>query len=487
MKSSIHRLILVALTVIGSAAIRADAGGDPPGVDPIIGDRAIVHVLDGADLDAFIAAFEADHSDPEVTLTAIDAIPGRPMHLLAVGLPDPLPPGLLDQLEVDLQNNYGAFLVSGEFLYENQAPEGKTGSTFVDGLGIDGFENQYARTLLNLESAHAHSRGAGIAIALLDTGLDPSHPVMDGRVLPNGYDFIDNDTDTSEQIGDGTMAGHGTFVAGLIAMTAPDAKLLPVRVLDADGVGDGWLLTKGLFYAIDQGVEVINLSLGSTYDAASVEQAIIEAESLGILVVSSAGNFDRNEPREFPAMEDDQGFGVAATDHADIKADFSNYNRRLGISAPGDADTDVLDPSTAIVSTVPGDEYRVWKGTSFAAPFVSAAAAIVRGQHPEWPADLSTALNVKAVLRATAVDIYPLNPEFAPDQQLGAGRLDIGAAAADGPIAPDLGDLNADGVINVFDLLLLLDMWGDTHTSADLDLNGIVNVFDLLILLENWG
>jgi subtilisin family serine protease len=193
-------------------------------------------------------------------------------------------------------------------------------------------------------------------------------------------------------------------------------------------------------------------------------------------------------------MDDEQGLGVAALDESDVKADFSNFSDRLAISAPGDATDGPIDPETMIISARPDGTYAGWAGTSFAVPFVSGAAAIVRGQNPHWPAGFDTYLQVKAVLQGTAVNIYPQNPEFADEQELGAGRLDIGAAAAQSPVAPVPGDITGgpgdpsppDGFVDVQDLLAMLEQWGETHSSADLDLNGSVDVGDLLILLANW-
>jgi thermitase len=484
---AIVRLVLAAVLALAGTSAFAQ------GIDPRVDDRAIVHVRTDAELDAFIVAFEANHAD--VTLTAIDSLPARRMYLLEVGLPPDYTEQFLEELADDLEGNYFQYLVSGEFLYLNQAPEGKTGSLWTAGVSEDQFQMQYGVELTGLGSAHSRSAGLGTVIAFLDTGVDDAHPELAGRVLSNGYDFIDDDADPAD-VGDNAdndddglvdeMTGHGTFVAGLLRLVAPDARLLPVRVLDSDGGGDGWLLTKGLAYAMDQGVEVVNLSLGSTYNVATVEWLIEEeAQALGIVVVAAAGNFNRSEPEEYPAMR--EGLGVAATDHNDIKADFSNYSRRLFISAPGDIASGPFDPELAIVSILPDGEYAAWEGTSFATPFVAGAAALVRAQHPEWEADLTTYVLIESTLASTAVDIYPLNPEYAENEELGAGRLDAGAAVGLGPVAPEtLGDLNNDGFVNTDDLLALLADWGLTHSSADLNGDGSVSTADLLIMLANW-
>jgi len=486
-----------ALIVAAAAALHGHAAGGVIGEDPRLDDRVIVHVNGVSTLQEFIDAFVARHTDLISMAIIDDDLASRRMYLLEPQFDGPPPVGLIDILAADIEANYGHLLISGEFLYENQAPEGKSGSIWVDGLpdGEVGFLEQYAAPKIRLEVAHARTTGLGVVVAVLDTGIDASHPRLADRVLPIGYDFIDDDDDPNDvgnrkdDDGDGDideMTGHGTFVAGLISLTAPDARLLPVRLLNSDGVGDGWLLTKGLAYVIDRGVEVINLSLSSTYNTATVEWMIEEeAEMHGILVVSAAGNFDRSDPREFPAMG--QGMGVAATDHFDVKAGFSNFNDKLSISSPG-ATGDPFDHGQAVISTIPGGGYAAWEGTSFAAPFVAGAVALIRSQHPEWLANSGTANVIQSSIETLSVDIYPQNPMYEDDESLGAGRLDAGAVALIGPVAPTvLGDLDNDGAIGFTDLILVLGAWNEVHSSADLDGDGHVGFADLLILIGNWG
>jgi subtilisin family serine protease len=243
-------------------------------------------------------------------------------------------------------------------------------------------------------------------------------------------------------------------------------------------------------------------------------EALVDARNHGIIVVAAAGNMDTMDVREYPAMMDvhdeDVQFpndewlvlGVTAVDDADIKAGFSNYHRNLFISAPGDSVVDgqgnpILDQS--IISTLPGGEYRVWEGTSMATPLVSGAAALIRSQHPESPANVQTFALVRNRFTNTAVELCELNPCYCPppnctgiskdedEPLLGVGRIDVAAAVNVGPVAPTTGDLNGDGVVAVDDLLKVISDWGLTHSSADIDGNGIVNVDDLLIVINRWG
>jgi len=499
-----------AVAALGSVALLAggNATGGLAGVDPRIDDRIMIEMNGASTPEQFIASFES--AFPTVDLTLLDTVPGRPVHLIGLTLPPNPPQGFIDTLEVALEAHAGGMLISGEFLYGNGAPEGKSGSTWVDSVAPSAFEQQYAKQLLALDAAHQRTSGAGTVVAVLDTGVDFTHPVLQGLAAPGGWDFVDGDASPSDEgnnaddDADGIIdegAGHGTFVAGLIHLTAPGAKLLSVRILDTEGTGTQWLLVKGLYHAIDRGVEVINLSLGSTYDSVPVVRAIAEAATHGIIVTSSAGNFDRAEPREYPAMDDvvvpdpnnpgqsieiSAAFGVAALDHADVKADFSNYDDHLVLAAPGNTAPGRPQPQTSIVGPIPGGDFVAWEGTSFANAFVSGTAALIRAQHPEWPSTVTTVLATELVLRSTAVNIYPQNPQHAEDLELGSGRIAPAAATMQAPPAPELGDLNADGSVGLGDLLIILQQWGLVHSSADLDGSGLVRIEDVLILLNNW-
>lgn len=495
----------LALALGPAPALRAqsDAGAPPPVADPMLDEWMIVRLAGddpAAALEGFILAFGSAYEG--LTLTPVDTIPGRAIVLIRVGVAagDGISGPEREVLEEDLTTNpaWLQYLVWGEFDYEGQTAEGRSGS-FWFWLGDDDgpFGTQYASDRLGLPAAQVHSTGRGAAVAVLDTGVDASHPKLAGRVLAGGFDFVNGDADPADTgdgldtDGDGAideMTGHGTFVASLVALAAPEARILPVRVLDADGVGDNWQLARGMFHAIDLGVEVINASLGSTYRSRAVEDAVQEAASLGIVVVGAAGNLDREEPAEYPAL-----FGgamaVAAVDPQDRKAPFSNFNAQVTISAPGACATVIeapgqCDPLQSIVGAVPGG-YAAWQGTSLASAFVAGSVALVRAQHPEWAAGAAALEGVRAVLVGTAADIDPMNPDHAG--RLGAGRIDPAAAVLAGPPMPAAGDLDNDGVVGDSDLLLLAGAWGLTHSSADLNCDGRVGSPDLAILMAGWN
>ncbi len=484
---------ILAALVLALFAVPALAG-DPPGIDPLIPGRAIVRLPAGASIQSFLKTLNADFP---IAASVSDSLPTRNLFLLShTALPHPA----IDDLENALNSTYvnSGLLVYGELLYENKAPEGSSGSIWVSGIASFGtFDTQYIRSRVNLPAAHARSTGATTVVALLDTGIDASHPLFAGRIAPGGYNFVNNSSNTAD-VGDGLdndldgatdeLVGHGTYVAGMIAMTAPGSLILPVKVLDSEGKGDNWWIAKGLFHAIDRGVEVINMSLTSTYDSLAIIDGIREANTHGIVVVSAAGNWNRSSPREYPAMDDDiPVIGVAATDDNDVKGAFSNFNSRLFISAPGASafSGGVPIPNRSVVSALPGGGFGFSEGTSMATPLLSGAVALIRAQHPEWPAAPATVTAIRQALSSTATNINPQNPGLAG--QLGAGRVNVGAATALGPVAPQPGDVNNDGLVNVADLLRVIIDWNMVHSSADMNGNGHVDVGDLILVILNWG
>lgn len=489
---------LLAITPLASLA------GEPmgPGVDPLVPDEAIVRLAPATTIEMLLDALEP--TLPGTTVAG--AIESRGIYRLI--LPADIAPVFAESaLEAQVDSN---LLLWGELSYEGQAAEGKTGSLWVSELwlGPSHVETQYGVDLLGLADAHARSTGQGVIVAVLDTGVDAAHPMLAGKVLP-GQSFItgsildasgaclDPSTqdvgDCLDNDGDGLvdeMVGHGTFVAGLVTLVAPESKILPVVVLNSDGIGDSFSIAQGLFHALDHGAKVINCSFGSTYKMEAMEDALDEAKFRGVLVVGAAGNFDRVKPEEYPALID-EGIAIAATDDLDLKASFSNFHPEMALSAPGESSLlpgGELDPERIVVSALPGGTYGAWAGTSFANAWVSGTAALIRAQHPLWPESTSTWNSVVSRLKNSAVDIDALNPPYAGE--LGAGRLDAAAATALGPVAPAAGDLDADGVVDGADLGALLAQWGPCETPgsciADLDLDGTIDGADLGVLLANW-
>jgi len=391
------------------------AAGDDGDDDGYLPRQAMVRLQAGMTIGQFNSQYGT---------TTLRAIGSRRIYLLQL----PVPEGDEEEWLADLLGNPPAALRWAELNYEGQDGEGRTGSFYVSSL-IAGnrFGSQYARNTLQLENAHAMSTGSGAIVAVLDTGVDATHPLLAPRIVAGGYNYVDNNSKTADvgdnldNDGDGLVDeshGHGTFVAGLIAMVAPDAGILPIKVLDSDGRGAGFSFAAGVFRAIDKGADVINMSLGSTYSSQALEDALFESRLRGIVVVGAAGN-QASDLEEFPAMKDD-GIGVVAVDRNDIKADFSNFNDKADLSAPG----------VGIFSSIPenseGHTYARWEGTSMATPLVAGTAALLVSLHPEWAEDHSRHALVQGTLEGSAVNIDPLNPGY--QGMMGAGRINAAAA-----------------------------------------------------------
>jgi thermitase len=249
----------------------------------------------------------------------------------------------------------------------------------------------WARQAIFLSQAHLFTRGLSeIKIAVLDTGVDIAHQELQDT-LSAGFDFVDIIDGADTFIGDylGTDAtpidevGHGTHVAGIIGGRginmpigiAPKCKIIPVRVLasmEVDGhkIGAGLIdnINNGIKWAVDQGVSVINMSLGVKHEDGGLphEEAIQYALSKNVSIVAASGNDGKNElyyPGALPGV-----LAVGATDRAGQTANFSTYGRHLTLCAPG----------VDIFSSFTENAYAFSTGTSHAAPFVSGSIALLR-------------------------------------------------------------------------------------------------------------
>ncbi|OGY95451.1 MAG: hypothetical protein A2611_01995 [Candidatus Komeilibacteria bacterium RIFOXYD1_FULL_37_29] len=301
-----------------------------------------------------------------------------------------------------------------------------------------------------------------VVVAVLDSGVDLDHPDLVNNIWVNageiagdgvdndknsyiddvhGWDFIYSDGDPQPDIDgeyDFTAVNHGTVVAGVIAATinqngivgiAPQAKIMPIKILDTDGTGNVMVLTQAIDYAVENGADVINLSLvGDTYND-NLKEAIINAYNKGVMIVAASGNEENIglsldiDPR-YPICELDnvnRVLGVAAVDSHKVLADFSNH---------GEACIDISAPGTEFYSTVFQDnsnevfkKYYLggWNGTSVAAPVVAATAALIKGAFPELrPYDIYN------IIISNATDISVQNPIHSVD--LGAGLINVGQA-----------------------------------------------------------
>jgi len=235
---------------------------------------------------------------------------------------------------------------------------------------------------LNPTAAWQHSTGKGIIVAVVDTGVDVTHPDLIGQLV-DGINTRDDHGDTTLPTQDDN--GHGTHVAGIIAAKAnnnvgvagiaPDAKIMPIKTLGKDGTG--WVsdVAEGIVWAVNHDAKIINLSLGSD-NAALIAPAIAYAAEQNVTVVAAAGNHGDQTltyPASIPTV-----ISVAAIAETFTPAktytrpNYSNYGPTIDIAAPGDN----------ILSTTPNNSYDYYNGTSMAAPHVAGVAALVRALNP---------------------------------------------------------------------------------------------------------
>ena len=293
--------------------------------------------------------------------------------------------------------------------------------------------------------------GQGVIVAVVDSGSGP-HPDLAENLLP-GRSIIG--TVESQDGRDIDASGHGTHVAGIIAAVAnngiggsgvaPNAKILPIQVLDQAGQGDARDVAAGVRFAADNGARVINLSLGGATESSSLTQAITYANDKGVLVVAAAGNGGAADKPKWPASLD-LTLAVTAVDQANNATSFDQRGDYIDLSAPG----------ANIVSTAKGD-YVTLSGTSMAAGFVAGAAALLFAAEPRV-----TNAQVRDILLRTATDIG----EPGRDVTFGAGLINMVAALAElqrmyPPIAaPQLAAVGHVGETLVANLELISDVNG---------------------------
>lgn len=316
------------------------------------------------------------------------------------------------------------------------------------------YSNQYAIGALDLSGAHDISQGKGAVVAVLDTGVQLDHPELSGSLTAARYDFADDvgvpndEPNNLDDDGDGEVdeqTGHGTHVAGIVHLTAPEARIMPLRVLDSDGRGNVFLIAEAIAYAVRNDADVINLSLGSRQESGLLEDIFEDlvpdddddgAEVLagvppeGVVVVGAAGNGNTNTP-QYPAAEEG-AIAVASVDEQEKKSGFSNYG------TASDSWIDISAPGEEIYSTFPTGQYASWGGTSMATPFVAGQAALIRSVRPALKpeSDGPNQPSVENFIKSTARSIDAKNPDYTG--LLGAGHTDIGASLRKANTAPTI-------------------------------------------------
>jgi subtilisin family serine protease len=331
-------------------------------------------------------------------------------------------------------------------------------SALLDGLGsfspvtyfgaqvLNVYVSQPATSLIRLNAAQNTfgASGSGIVVAVIDTGIDPNHPALKNSIVP-GYDFVHNLAGTPSEFADLTQStsalldqstsalldgtqivmlnqstsalldqstsalldtsqlphafGHGTMVAGLVHLVAPAAHIMPLKAFTADGNASLSDIVRAVYYAADNGANVLNMSFSLLIPSNELAQAVNYARSdRGVTSVASTGNTGLPSvgyPAAAPKV-----IAVASTSNADVRSLFSSYGDPTWVGAPGEG----------IVTTYPGGHYAAAWGTSFSSPLVAGGVALTMQFKPS----ASYSNTSKAISQATTLT---------PD--LGYGRLDL--------------------------------------------------------------
>lgn len=340
---------------------------------------------------------------------------------------------------------------------------------FLKGVEPPSFYEQAGRYNIGLAAAQAMASGEGVTVAVLDNGLKFDHPLMLASSILPGYDFVDGDVDASEE--EGFLQGHGTFVSGVVLLTAPQCTLLPVRVMSGDGVGNDFYIAKGLVWSVAHGADIANLSFGSEARSNLMAEVVAYAASHNVVMIVSAGNEATARPL-YPAAFD-AALAVGAIDTTELLANFSSFGPWVDLVAPG----------VNIYSAMAGDfEWGTWSGTSFSAPMVSGTAALILQLSPGL-----TPVQVRTQITRSARTELLWGQLESTDPRYGAGLLDVYEAVR----TLSLGDIDGSGFTDLADLTILsnyirMGQLPDANSAslvmADLDCNGKINMSDLTLL-----
>jgi thermitase len=274
------------------------------------------------------------------------------------------------------------------------------------------FGSQYHLKKIGADTAWDTTQGEGITIAILDSGVDATHPDLKNNLLP-GYNSYLGTTDSSD------ICGHGTGVAGTaagitnnaigVAGVAGQSKILPVRIVHENGTAGCYAyfssMSNGIIYAADNGAKIVNLSFGGVTTSSSVASAAQYLKNKGGLLFASAGN----DNADLTVPLNKSMIIVSATDSNDLKSSFSNYGQVVALSAPG----------SYIYATKQGGGYGGWNGTSFSSPIAAGVGALVMAANPS----LSN-IDVENILFSTATDLGAVGK----DNIFGYGRVNASAA-----------------------------------------------------------
>ena len=365
-------------------------------------------------------------------------------------------PRALNAITALLNINLGIISIETDQVVQTQgadagpAPDYLSDTTPVSYYGSTvwrGYLTQPGNQLILTDQTHAkfNTAGANVVVAVIDTGVDLTHPVLKNSLVA-GYDFTRSKSGGSEtadvtqstvavldhrrpaKVSQSTVAvldqssvavldnsdyaafGHGTMVSGIVHLVAPQAKIMPLKSFHADGTGYNSDILSAIYYAVNHGAKVINMSFNYSSSSPELANAVNYANSMGVICVAAAGN-DGEQANVYPAALKSV-IDVAATGDNDIRSAFSNYGAPpVWLAAPGEG----------IMTTYPYGTWAAGWGTSFSAPLVSGTAALMVSTTP-------IKFNLKSLLRGggakTQAGAALSHAQPISDVQMGYGRLD---------------------------------------------------------------
>ena len=411
---------------VGRTPVGVDADGDDvnepsfapddrPSPPPRSSDRLEAEALeasgDPADADTVVVTFRDDRARPaSVDGQKVETVPTSDLAVLDV-------PDGRDAIDFAIEVSARPDVESAEPNITAKRAESAEQTGEFERIGID--------------EAWTRSTGsADVVVAVVDSGIDPAHPDLAGRLVP-GYNWAAPGTYPVEALHpDPLQFGHGTKVAGVIAaahgsgtsiegVAGAGTKIMPLRVFP-DGTGGAPLadIAAAIDFAANNGADIVNLSLAAAGQSNTIDAAVLRAVNRGVVVLAAAGNegtFLSNSPANSP-----YAVGVSATDDNGDTVSFTTFGPDVDIAAPG----------LAIDTIAPGGGTTTISGTSFATPMVAGVAALLKARHPGWDGD-----RIVAELFSTAEDRGPTGL----DDYYGFGLVDAAAALGVAGRAPFVG------------------------------------------------
>jgi len=442
--------------------------------DTVVPDQAIVRIDAAQSIHGAIAGMNA---------AVLREIPGKNLYLVNV-------PGHRNfaELQKNLEKKKGVISVRPNRLVElpevNQVDEqfpDQSNPIYLEGTSPGAYYQQQQSGNVGSDSANILTSGRGAVIGVIDNGVEYYHPVfiyvdsttsdttLDTTFADMGYDFVDDDYDASEETGD--SYGHGTFVTGIIKLVAPDCKIIPYRTFNGDGFGNSFDITAAIYRAINDGVDVINMSFGLYSSDTSIAEAVNSARNAGVVMVASSGNGNSGIPF-YPAAYNGV-IAVSALDSNDYLADFSNHGSYVDFCALG----------VDVYSSLAGEyKWGTWSGTSFSAPQITGLCALIIELRPSYTTSQVDSLLVKSADTTLAWG------SFTPHStSYGYGK----GNAYETALCLRRGDVNNSGDIDSLDVAYLNNYLNNSGPSpipifklGDVNCSGTVNMLDVSYLLN---